>query len=199
MFNYRTGTVLHNDLCSNLFLSLKGDLLKAKGEYQALHLCSYILHLGMVVISEGRQPLSSNSASQNGKPSRGFWGLVEHITALVLCTSKSFPKHVHMSVLMAAYQGVSRVRALGGSSREGGTLQSRAALRLWHGRPLQTWGRANALSLPLEGRLSFLFCFELGLLWGPLRSGCLSPEDFKALGLPPVAGSSSTLSGATCC
>ncbi|XP_054050794.1 reticulon-4-interacting protein 1, mitochondrial isoform X5 [Rissa tridactyla] len=60
------------DEIAELVDSGKGDLLKAKGEYQALHLCSYILHLGMVVTSEGRQPLSSNSASQNGKPSRGF-------------------------------------------------------------------------------------------------------------------------------
>lgn len=69
MFSFRTGTVLCNDFCSSLSLTLKGDSLKARGQHQALHLCicAHIPHLGMVVISGGRQPLSSNSASQNGK------------------------------------------------------------------------------------------------------------------------------------
>lgn len=55
-----------------------------------------------------------------------------------------------MSRLMATYQGVSWVCALGGSSWEGGALQSESALQFWHSHPLQTWGRANAVSLPLE-------------------------------------------------
>lgn len=62
MFSYRTGTVLCNDSCWHW----RETHWRPKGSIKPC-ICAPILHLGMAVISRGRQPLSSNSASQNGE------------------------------------------------------------------------------------------------------------------------------------
>ena len=144
-----------------------------------LCICAHVPHLGVVVISGGRQPLSSNSASQSAKqvfsitasPQKEFdvWWSTSQLLFCAYASIFSKACTQAMSRLMATYQGISRVCALGGSSWEGGTLQSKAALQFWHGHPLQAWRRASALSLPLEWGDFFLFRFELGLLWGPLE------------------------------
>lgn len=97
-----------------------------------------------------------NSASQNGKwvfplgqaLKRILMSGEAHHSSCSVNTRVSLPTCVPK---YTTYEGMRRLWCvLGGSSNEGGALQSKAALLFWQGHPLQTWGRANALSLPLE-------------------------------------------------
>lgn len=94
---------------------------------------------------------------------RGF--LLEHITALVLCTASVFSSASTraMSRLIATYQGVSRVCALGGSNWEGvakrvcpAVLTRPSFTNLWE-------SQCSVIALGVRGLFSFLLWARLAL------------------------------------